>query len=37
MNYCLTLRDIRVALEYLNAEAATMAATIRKKFEELGI
>jgi len=32
-----TLREIHVELEDLNAEAATLAATIRKNFEELGV
>lgn len=32
-----TLRGIHVELEDLNAEAATLAATIKKNFEELGI
>ncbi len=32
-----TLREIHVELEDLNAEAVTLAATIRKNFEELGI
>ncbi len=31
------LRDIHVELEDLNAEAATMAATIQKNFEELRV
>lgn len=31
------LRDIHVELEDLNAEAVTLAATIKKNFEELGI
>ncbi|MCP3995321.1 MAG: N-6 DNA methylase, partial [bacterium] len=31
------LRDIHVELEDLNAEAAALAATIRKNFEELGV
>ena len=31
------LRDIHVELEELNAEAATLAATIQKNFEELGV
>jgi len=30
------LRDIHVELEDLNAEAVTLAATIKKNFEELG-
>ena len=32
-----SLRDIHVELEDLNAEAATLAATIKKNFEELGV
>jgi type I restriction enzyme M protein len=32
-----TLREIHVELEDLNAEAATLAAAIKKNFEELGI
>jgi len=32
-----TLREIHVELEDLNSEAVTLAATIRKNFEELGI
>ncbi len=32
-----TLREIHVELEDLNAEAITLAATIKKNFEELGI
>jgi len=32
-----TLRDIHVELEDLNVEAVTLAATIKKNFEELGI
>ena len=32
-----TLREIHVELEDLNAEAVTLAATIKKNFEELGI
>ena len=32
-----TLREIHVELEDLNAEALTLAATIRKNFEELGV
>lgn len=32
-----TLREIHVELEDLNAEAAKLAATIKKNFEELGI
>jgi type I restriction enzyme M protein len=32
-----TLREIHVELEDLNAEAVTLAATIRRNFEELGI
>ncbi len=32
-----TLRDIHLELEGLNAEAAQLAATIKKNFEELGI
>lgn len=31
------LRDIHVALERLNAEAATLAATIKRNYEELGV
>jgi len=31
------LRDIHVELEYLNNEAVTLAATIKKNFEELGV
>ena len=31
------LREIHVELEDLNAEAVTLAATIKKNFEELGI
>jgi len=31
------LREIHVELEDLNAEAATLAATIKKNFEELGV
>ena len=37
MNYCPTLREIHVELEDLNVEAATLAATIKKNLEELGI
>ena len=32
-----TLRKIHTELEDLNAEAASLAATIKKNFEELGI
>ncbi len=32
-----TLRDIHVVLEDLNAEAAVLAATIKRNFEELGV
>jgi len=32
-----TLREIHVELEDLNAEAITLAATIKRNFEELGI
>ena len=32
-----TLREIHVELEDLNAEAVTLAAIIKKNFEELGI
>jgi type I restriction enzyme M protein len=32
-----TLREIHVELEDLNAEAVTLAATIKKNFEELGV
>jgi type I restriction enzyme M protein len=32
-----TLREIQIELEDLNAEAATLAATIKKNFEKLGI
>ena len=32
-----TLRNIHVELEDLNTEAATLAATIKKNFEELGV
>ncbi len=32
-----TLRDIHIELEGLNAEAAELAETIRKNFEELGV
>jgi type I restriction enzyme M protein len=32
-----SLREIHVELEDLNAEAATLAATIKKNFEELGV
>ncbi len=32
-----TLREIHVELKDLNAEAVTLAATIKKNFEELGI
>jgi type I restriction enzyme M protein len=32
-----TLREIHVELQDLNNEAVTLAATIRKNFEELGI
>ena len=32
-----TLREIHVELEDLNAEAVTLAATIRRNFEELGV
>lgn len=32
-----TLREIHIELEDLNAEAATLAATIKRNFEELGI
>ena len=31
------LRDIHVELEDLNKEAVTLAATIKKNFEELGV
>ena len=31
------LRDIHVELEDQNAEAVTLAATIKKNFEELGV
>jgi type I restriction enzyme M protein len=31
------LREIHVELEDLNTEAVTLAATIKKNFEELGI
>ncbi len=31
------LRDIHVELEDLNTEAASLAATIKKNFEELGV
>jgi type I restriction enzyme M protein len=32
-----TLRDIHVELEGLNSEAVSLASTIKKNFEELGI
>jgi type I restriction enzyme M protein len=32
-----TLREIHVELEDLNAEAARLAATIKRNFEELGV
>ena len=32
-----TLREIHVELEDLNAEAVTLAATIKRNFEELGV
>ena len=32
-----TLREIHVELEDLNNKAVTLAATIKKNFEELGI
>jgi len=37
MKYCMSLCEIHVELEDLNAEAVTLAATIRKNFEELGV
>jgi len=37
MNYCLTLRDIHVALEDINAEAPKLVVAIKNNFEELGI
>ena len=32
-----TLREIHVELEDLNAEAVTLAANIKRNFEELGL
>ena len=32
-----TLREIHMELDDLNAEAVTLAATIKKNFEELGV
>lgn len=32
-----TLREIHVVLEDLNAEAVTLAATIKRNFMELGV
>ncbi len=32
-----SLREIHVELEDLNTEAATLAATVKKNFEELGV
>ena len=37
MKYCMSLCEIHMELEDLNPEAATLAATIKKNFEELGI
>ena len=37
MNYCLTLRKIHVELKDLNDEVATLAGTIKKNFEEVGV
>jgi len=37
MKYCMSLCEIHADLEDLNAEAVTLAATIRKNFEELGV
>jgi type I restriction enzyme M protein len=32
-----TLREIHVELDNLNIEAVTLAATIKRNFEELGV
>ena len=37
MKYCMSLCEIHEELEDLNAEAATLAVTIKKNFEELGV
>jgi hypothetical protein len=37
MNDLRSRGDIRVELEDLNAEVATLAATIKKNLEELGV
>ncbi len=37
MNYCLTLRKIHMELKDLDAGAETLAATIKKNFEEVGV
>ena len=36
-DFAQTLRDIHTELEDLNREAATLAARIKKNFEELGV
>ncbi len=33
----MSLDNVRVELEDLNAEAVTLAATIKRNFEELGV
>jgi hypothetical protein len=35
MNYCLTLCEIHVELEYLNTEALKLVTIIKKNLEEL--
>ncbi len=37
MKCCMSLGEIHVELEDLNAETVILAATIRKNFEELGV
>jgi len=37
MKYCMSLCEIHVELEDLNAEVVTLAAAIKRNFEELGI
>ena len=37
MRYFLAMREIHVELENLNADAVTLAAAIKRNFEELGV